>query len=125
MSPHRLGLQLPVAAAILALSACPNPLTDLTVSQLSDKASPVITFSSPAEGSAYTQTVLVLGTAAEAGRIKELTWTVTGTYNTTFSDTAALTVGAGTVAYIIISPDTSTITAGGASRVNPSRARRA
>ena len=79
MNPHRLALLFPVAAAILALSACPNPLTDLTVSQLSDKASPVITFSSPAEGSAYTQTVLVQGTAAEAGRIKDLTWTVTGT----------------------------------------------
>jgi len=38
-------------------------------------------------------------------------WTVTGTYNTTFLDTATLTVNAGTVDHIVISPDNATITA--------------
>ncbi len=39
------------------------------------------------------------------------TWTVTGTYSTV-SDTATLTVNAGALHHIVISPDSSTITAG-------------
>jgi hypothetical protein len=45
-------------------------------------------------------------TSASAG-----TWTVTGTY-TGFTDTASLTVNAGALHHIIISPDTATIVAG-------------
>ncbi len=70
------------AAALLALAGCPNPVTDLTVSQVSDRTSPAITFTTPSEGSAYTQTVSIQGTAAEAGRLKNLAWTVTGTLGT-------------------------------------------
>jgi hypothetical protein len=40
------------------------------------------------------------------------TWTVTGTYGA-LTDTASLTVNAGTLHHIVVSPDTSTITAGG------------
>ena len=46
-------------------------------------------------------------TSANAG-----TWTVTGTYLTTYADTASLTVSIGSADHIVISPDASTITAG-------------
>ncbi len=70
------------AAAALALAACPNPVTDLTVNQVSDRSAPVVSFNSPPEGSAYTQTVTVQGTAADAGRLKGIAWAVTGTLGT-------------------------------------------
>ncbi|HWR69571.1 MAG TPA: hypothetical protein VN415_00730, partial [Dehalococcoidia bacterium] len=46
-------------------------------------------------------------TSANAG-----TWTVTGTYLTTYADTASLTVSIGSADHVVISPDASTITAG-------------
>jgi hypothetical protein len=78
MKHSTLGAVLVGSIALLALAACPNPITDLTVSQISDRAGPVVSFSTPVEGSAYTQTVTVHGTAVDAGRLKSLAWTVAG-----------------------------------------------
>lgn len=77
------------AATLLVLAACPNPIADLTVSQVSDRAAPIVTFGSPVEGSSYTQTVTVQGTAVDAGRLKEVAWAVTGTLGTLVSGTIA------------------------------------
>jgi hypothetical protein len=68
-----------LAAGILLLSACPNPVTQATFSQMTDKAAPIIGISSPANNSAYTQTVTVQGTAVDSGQLRSLTYTVTGT----------------------------------------------
>lgn len=69
-------------AAAIVLAACPNPVTNLTVNQVSDRSAPVVSFSAPAEGAAYTQTVSVQGTASDAGRLKGVSWAVTGTLGT-------------------------------------------
>ncbi|MCX7037719.1 MAG: hypothetical protein NT005_01030 [Spirochaetes bacterium] len=68
-----------LAAGILLLSACPNPVTQTTFSQMTDKAAPIIDISSPASNSAYTQTVTVQGTVVDSGQLRSLTYTVTGT----------------------------------------------
>jgi hypothetical protein len=68
-----------LAACILLLSACPNPVTQTTFSQMTDKAAPIIDISSPASNSAYTQTVTVQGTVVDGGQLRSLTYTVTGT----------------------------------------------
>ncbi len=68
-----------LAAGILLLTACPNPVTQTTFSQMSDKAAPIIDISSPANNSAYTQTVTVQGTVVDGGELRSLTYTVTGT----------------------------------------------
>ncbi len=54
-----------LAAGILLLSACPNPVTQTTFSQMMDKAAPTIDILSPVSNSAYTQTVTVQGTVVD------------------------------------------------------------
>jgi hypothetical protein len=68
-----------LAAITLLLSACPNPVTQATFSQMTDKAAPIIDISSPANNSAYTQTVTVQGTVVDSGQLRTLVYTVTGT----------------------------------------------
>ncbi len=68
-----------LAASILLLSACPNPVTQTTFSQMMDKAAPTIDILSPVSNSAYTQTVTVQGTVVDGGQLRSLTYTVTGT----------------------------------------------
>jgi hypothetical protein len=52
---------LAAAAALLGLSACPNPITGSVLAQMTDKSAPLITISSPQDNSQYTQTVTVQG----------------------------------------------------------------
>ncbi len=73
-----------------------NPIADVT-------ASTVFSIDAGAGGS-WAANVYTSQTAG--------TWTVTGTYLTTYSDTASLTVNPGALHHIVISPDTATITAG-------------
>jgi hypothetical protein len=68
-----------IAVAVVLLAGCPNPVTQLTVSQMLDKAAPTVTIFSPVSNTAYTQTVTVQGTALDSGQLRSLTYTVTGT----------------------------------------------
>jgi hypothetical protein len=68
---------------LLMLAACPNPITPDTYRQLSDKTAPSVSISSPADNSAYTQTVTVSGNAVdEGGQLRSLAYTVTGALGT-------------------------------------------
>jgi hypothetical protein len=68
-----------IAAAVVLLAGCPNPITQVTVSQMKDKAAPSVTIFSPVSNTAYTQTVTVQGTALDSGQLRSVTYTVTGT----------------------------------------------
>ena len=69
-----------VAAAVLLLAACPNPITQDTFNQLNDKNPPSVTINSPSENSVYTQTVTVRGSVADTGgRLNTLSYKVSGT----------------------------------------------
>jgi hypothetical protein len=73
---------------------------------IADISSSTVFSITPAAGGSWADNVY---TSAIAG-----TWTVTGTYinMVTYTDTASLTVNAGALDHIVISPDTATITAG-------------
>jgi len=65
--------------AVMLSTGCPNPITNQTFLQMTDKNPPTVDISSPAGSTPYTQTVTVQGTALDAeGRIKGIAWTVTG-----------------------------------------------
>ncbi len=64
-------------AAILA--SCPNPIDSSALKEMTDETNPVVTINSPAQGSAYTQTVTVQGTATDNGRIRVVSYQVSGT----------------------------------------------
>jgi hypothetical protein len=66
-------------AAALLLAGCPNPITQLTVDQMKDKAAPAVSIFSPTNNTAYTQTVTVQGTVLDSGQLRSLTYAVTGT----------------------------------------------
>ncbi len=70
---------LAAVSALIVLSGCPNPITEATFLQMTDRNSPTVDVASPAGGTAYTQTVVVQGTALDGeGRLKGVAWTVTG-----------------------------------------------
>jgi len=71
---------LAAAAALLGLSACPNPITGSVLRQMTDQSAPVITISSPQDNSQYTQTVTVQGSIVHApGELREVGFLVAGT----------------------------------------------
>ncbi|OHD19959.1 MAG: hypothetical protein A2064_13540 [Spirochaetes bacterium GWB1_66_5] len=71
---------LAAAAALLGLSACPNPITGSVLAQITDKSAPAITISSPQDNSQYTQTVTVQGSIAHVpGELREVGFLVAGT----------------------------------------------
>jgi hypothetical protein len=71
---------LAAAAALLGLSACPNPITSGVLAQMTDKSAPVINISSPEDNSQYTQTVTVQGKVVHApGELREVSFLVAGT----------------------------------------------
>jgi hypothetical protein len=65
----------------VVLAGCPNPITEDTFRQLSDRSMPIVEIASPAENSPYTQTVSVTGTAMDPdGSVRTVTWSVTGAF---------------------------------------------
>ena len=70
---------LAAVSALIVLSGCPNPITEATFLQMTDRNPPTVDVASPVGGTAYTQTVVVQGTALDGeGRLKGVAWTVTG-----------------------------------------------
>ena len=62
---------LAAVSALIVLSGCPNPITEATFLQMTDRNPPTVDVASPAGGTAYTQTVVVQGTALDGeGRLK-------------------------------------------------------
>jgi len=93
----------PIASTVTAAVPKPTPSLPTQYRQLCD-VSAATTFSiDAAAGGSWVNYVY---TSEYAG-----TWTITATY-LGFNDTASLTVNAGALHHIVISPDTSTITAG-------------
>ena len=75
-----------VGASVLLLLSCPNPLTPQMVQHVKDSVGPVVTISSPAEGSSYAATVVVTGTvrdysttSGDQGAVKSMRYEVLGT----------------------------------------------
>jgi hypothetical protein len=99
MKPIQRGaLSLAGLLAMLAvMGGCPNPITEATFKQLTDKNPPTVDISSPSDNSAYTQSVTVQGTAVDAeGRLKSLAWTVTGALGVLVTGTVPTTdIGTG------------------------------
>ena len=78
-APLRMILGAGTALVVVLMGGCPNPITGITFTRISDKTPPVVDIASPADNTAYTQTVTVKGTAVDdSGTIKKLAWTVTG-----------------------------------------------
>jgi hypothetical protein len=72
-----------LAASCLAALSCPNPLDEAKLLHVKDTIGPVITISSPAEGSYCAKTVVVSGTvsdsataAGDAGKVQALSYEV-------------------------------------------------
>ena len=85
-----------LAASLVLLVGCPNPVTQLTVSQMKDKAAPAVNIFSPVNNTPYTQTVLVQGTVADSGQLRSVTYTVTGTLGVLATgDVPLASIGAG------------------------------
>jgi hypothetical protein len=71
----------PFGLAVVVLAGCPNPITDDTFRQMSDRATPIVEIASPVENSPYTQTVTVTGTALDPdGSVRTVTWSVTSAF---------------------------------------------
>ena len=86
-------------AALVLLAACPNPLTDAALREMLDKTAPVVTISSPTDGSDYTQTITVQGSATDpGGEVRTLSYQVNGTLGLlTSGELAGSQLGAGGV----------------------------
>ena len=70
-----------VGMTVVVLAGCPNPITEDTFRQLSDRSMPIVDIASPAENSPYTQTVSVTGTALDPdGSVRSVAWSVTGAF---------------------------------------------
>jgi hypothetical protein len=70
---------LALAAWALLTAACPNPITTAAVNEMVDDRSPALAISSPTEGSTYAQTVTVQGTATDNGKVRTVSWSISGT----------------------------------------------
>ncbi len=66
-------------AVSLVLGGCPNPIDSSEAKQMLDKTAPVVRITSPAEGSTYSQTVTVQGAATDAGKVRTVSYEVSGT----------------------------------------------
>jgi hypothetical protein len=70
---------LAAVSVVIVVSGCPNPITDQTFLQMTDKNPPTVDVASPTGGTPYTQTVTVQGSAIDGeGRLKGIAWIVTG-----------------------------------------------
>lgn len=75
------GLGAIVALIAVGLSSCPLPITSVMIEQLQDAVSPSVVIGYPTDGSAYSATVVVTGTASDTtggeigiGEIRRLTY---------------------------------------------------
>ncbi len=84
---NKLIAGLGAAAALLLLAGCPNPINGVDLNEMVDQTAPVVTISSPADGTAYSQTVTVAGSATDAGKVRTVSYQVSGTLGLLVSGT--------------------------------------
>lgn len=89
----RLAGALMALIGIPLLAGCPPPIDATVATRMGDSVSPSVSISSPAEGAAYSQTLLVQGSASDDGELASVSYTVSGVLGLLASGTA--TIGAG------------------------------